>query len=297
MMTEKVILDCDCSFDIPGCDVDDGLTIMYLLGAPTIDLVVVTLSQGNSDWAVVLGATRRLKDRLHLPFNYYFAPDTGEQPQLAASDFLVQTVNAHPHEITLLGTGGLTNIKRALVIDPLFLNKVKRVVLMGGNCFPLVINGHQVGELNFKIDPAAAQLIFASGVPLIIMNGHMTMETLFSRDFSQRLAAKLQATLPADRYQYFATAINDWMKLQEHDLDLPGFCNWDITTAVYLEHPEYFTSEQVYLASDQSAIAEAGRITLVDHSSRMITMPAHIKDFAAFNDLVYRRLLAGLQQD
>lgn len=105
-MTEKVILDCDCSFDIPGCDVDDGLTIMYLLGAPTIDLVGVTLSQGNSDWAGVLGATRRLKDRLHLPFNYYFAPDTGEQPQLAASDFLVQTVNAHPPRNYLTGDRG-----------------------------------------------------------------------------------------------------------------------------------------------------------------------------------------------
>ena len=297
MMKEKVILDCDCSFDIPGCVVDDGLTIMYLLGAPMIDLLGVTLSQGNSDWAGVLGSARRLKDRLHLPFDYYFAPDTGEQPQLAASDFLVQTVNTHPHEITLLGTGGLTNIKRALAIDPLFLNKVKRVVLMGGNCFPLVINGHQVGELNFKIDPAAARLVFASSVPLVIMNGHMTTEALFSRDFSQRLAAELQTTLPADCYQYFTTAIDEWMDLQERDLDLPGFCNWDVTTAVYLEHPEYFTPERVYLAADQSAIAEAGRINLVDHSPRMITMPAHIKDLAAFNDLVYRRLLAGLQQD
>lgn len=291
---EKVILDCDCTFDLPGCDVDDGLTIMYLLGAPQIDLLGVTLDHGNSDWAGVLASTRRLQQRLNLPFEYYFAADTGEQPQLAASDFLVQTVNAHPHEITLLGTGGLTNVKRAIAKDPLFLNKVKRVVLMGGNCFPLVINGHEVGELNFSIDPDAAQLIFASSVPLVIMNGHMTTEALFSRDFNRRLDTALQAQLTADQYEYYTKAIDDWITLQNHDLDLDGFCNWDITTAVYLEHPEFFTEEQVALTAKQPLLASAGRLNFDNRAHRLAAMPAHIKDISSFNQLVYQRLLAGL---
>ncbi|HJA22575.1 nucleoside hydrolase [Limosilactobacillus panis] len=294
-MSEKVILDCDCTFDLPGCDVDDGLTIIYLLGSTNIDLLGVTLDHGNSDWAGVLAATRRLKEHLCLPFNYYFAPDTGEEPDEAARDFLVRMVNTYPHEITLLGTGGLTNIKRAVATDPLFLNKVKRVVLMGGNCFPLVINGHEVGELNFSIDPAATQLILASSVPLVIMNGHMTTEALFSQHFNQQLTTHLQEQLPTDQYRYFTTAINEWIAVQQRDLGLDGFCNWDITTAVYLEQPELFTAERVFLAANQPALASVGRLQLVDYSSRLVTMPAHIKDPLAFNNLIYRRLLAGLQ--
>lgn len=28
----KIIHDCDCTFGINGCDVDDGLALLYLLG-------------------------------------------------------------------------------------------------------------------------------------------------------------------------------------------------------------------------------------------------------------------------
>lgn len=290
---QKVILDCDCTFDVPGCDVDDGLTIMYLLGSPVIDLLGVTLGHGNSDWAGVLAATRRLKERLALPFNYYYEADTGESPQLAASDFLVEMVNKYPHEVTLLGTGGLTNVKRALQRDPLFLSKVKQVVLMGGNCFPLVINGHAVGELNFSIDSAATNLIFNSAVPLTIMNGHMTAEALFTQQFKQQLYAALISHLAAEKYKYFTTAIDEWIAVQHRDLDLAGFCNWDVTTAAFIEAPNLFTTEHVFLDPNQSELAK-GRIKTANYSARLVKMPAHITDQAAFNKLVYQRIVTGL---
>ena len=33
----KIIHDCDCTFGINGCDVDDGLALLYLLGDPEDD--------------------------------------------------------------------------------------------------------------------------------------------------------------------------------------------------------------------------------------------------------------------
>ena len=34
-----VILDCDNTMGVPGCDVDDGLTLRYLLGCPEVELL------------------------------------------------------------------------------------------------------------------------------------------------------------------------------------------------------------------------------------------------------------------
>ena len=40
----KIIHDCDCTFGINGCDVDDGLALLYLLGDPEAEVLGVTNS-------------------------------------------------------------------------------------------------------------------------------------------------------------------------------------------------------------------------------------------------------------
>lgn len=35
----KIIHDCDCTFGINGCDVDDGLALLYLLGDPEAEVL------------------------------------------------------------------------------------------------------------------------------------------------------------------------------------------------------------------------------------------------------------------
>ena len=44
----KIIHDCDCTFGINGCDVDDGLALLYLLGDPEVQVLGVTTTYGNS---------------------------------------------------------------------------------------------------------------------------------------------------------------------------------------------------------------------------------------------------------
>ena len=58
-----VILDCDNTMGIPGCDVDDGLALLYLLGSPEVRLLGVTCSYGNSTQEAVCRSTTALLSR------------------------------------------------------------------------------------------------------------------------------------------------------------------------------------------------------------------------------------------
>ena len=83
----KVIFDCDNTFGLADHDVDDGLTLLYLLGAPTIDLLGVTLTYGNGSLEEVEKMTKELQQRLTLSFDYYSANQ---------AEYLVKQVNLYP---------------------------------------------------------------------------------------------------------------------------------------------------------------------------------------------------------
>ena len=55
-----VILDCDNTMGVPGCDVDDGLALLYLLGCPEVELLGITCSYGNNTQQTVYDNTLRL---------------------------------------------------------------------------------------------------------------------------------------------------------------------------------------------------------------------------------------------
>ena len=46
----KIIHDCDCTFGINGCDVDDGLALLYLLGDSEAEVLGVTTLMGTIRW-------------------------------------------------------------------------------------------------------------------------------------------------------------------------------------------------------------------------------------------------------
>lgn len=80
-------------------------------------------------------------------------PDGNED----AVDFLVDTVNKYPGEITIVAIGPLTNIARAILKDPTFPSKVSTIVYMGG-AFYVQGNSSAAGEFNWWADADAAKI-------------------------------------------------------------------------------------------------------------------------------------------
>lgn len=177
----KIIFDCDNTFGLENHDVDDGLTLFYLLGAAEMDLLGVTLTYGNGTLEEVVQMTKALQEKVGIHFNCHSKNQ---------ADFLVEMINKYPHEVTILATGALTNILEASMIDPEFFMKVQEIVLMGGTTEPLVVNQRPVSELNFSCDAAAAKKVLLSQAKITIMNGHMTAQAFFSKkDLSKFIKA------------------------------------------------------------------------------------------------------------
>lgn len=87
-----------------------------------------------------------------------------------AVDALLRIINEYAGEITLVTLGPLTNVAAALIRSPELAQKVKQCYVMGGNA-NTIGNITPAAEYNIWCDPEAAQIVFHSGMP-IVMIGH-----------------------------------------------------------------------------------------------------------------------------
>ncbi len=199
----KIIIDTD-----PGQD--DAVAILLALASPEeIDLLGITCVAGNvplelternartvcelagrPDVKVFAGCDRPLNrplvtaehvhgktglDGIDLP-----VPRMALQPGHGV-DFIIDTLRAEPAGcVTLVPIGPLTNIATAFLRAPDIVEKVQAVVLMGGAYFE-VGNITPAAEFNIYVDPEAAQVVFNSGVELVVMPLDVTHKALTTR--------------------------------------------------------------------------------------------------------------------
>jgi inosine-uridine nucleoside N-ribohydrolase len=181
---QLVILDTDI-----GDDIDDAFALALILRSPELHLLGIQTAFGDTELRA------RLVDR------YLSAVGRTDIPVLAgvpgksthfsqaayalqspprrhddAVPFLLSQIRQHPGQITLIAIGPLFNIQAAIAQDPATFRQLKRVVIMGGSIYRGYDN-HKTGnvqtppspEWNILCDPAGAQALFASGVPVYVM--------------------------------------------------------------------------------------------------------------------------------
>jgi purine nucleosidase len=111
-------------------------------------------------------------------------PDLPE-PKMAlrkghAVDFIVETLMREERgTITLCALGPLTNIALALIREPRIAPRVKELVMMGGGFFEGG-NITPAAEFNIHVDPHAADIVFRSGIPIVMMPLDVTHKALTS---------------------------------------------------------------------------------------------------------------------
>ncbi|MCE8511218.1 nucleoside hydrolase [Ruegeria pomeroyi] len=98
-----------------------------------------------------------------------------------AVDFIIDTLRAHaPGTVTLCPLGPLTNIATALTRAPDIVTRVQEIVLMGGAYFE-VGNITPAAEFNIYVDPEAADIVFKSGAPIVVMPLDVTHKALVTK--------------------------------------------------------------------------------------------------------------------
>ncbi len=98
-----------------------------------------------------------------------------------AVDFIIESLREHPPGmITLCPLGPLTNIATALQKAPDIAKRVARIVLMGGGYFEGG-NITPTAEFNIYVDPQAADIVFKSGIPIVVMPLDVTHKALVTK--------------------------------------------------------------------------------------------------------------------
>ncbi|KQT54085.1 nucleoside hydrolase [Aureimonas sp. Leaf454] len=191
MAARKVIFDTD-----PGQD--DAVALLAALGSPDeIEVLGISVVAGNvplhhtvnnalrlvelagrPDIPVFAGAdrpfTRRLETAEHVHGSTGLdGPDLPAASAEARSghsvDFIIDIVRSSPEgTISILALGPLTNVALALLKAPDIATRLEAIVLMGGAYFE-VGNITPTAEFNIYVDPEAAKIVFASGVPLTVL--------------------------------------------------------------------------------------------------------------------------------
>ena len=237
----KVILDTDI-----GTDVDDALALAALMGSKEVDLIGITTVYGdvrlrsaiamhlcslvNREIPTFAGEGKTISGRevwVSGSEGKNYENLTSFTPQItSAVDFLVNAVVSQPKSIDVIAIGPLTNIARAIQTNLDFVEKVKRVWIMGGDFTQSKV------EHNFKCDIDAARIVLESNVPISILDLPSSQKTIIRMEEIEQIrnAPALGALL--------YTEIMSWIQPRNQDWTIPH----DPIAALTLLAPEFFES-------------------------------------------------------
>lgn len=241
---KRIIVDFDNTMGVEGCDVDDGLALLYLLGSPELAQVeALCTTYGNSDIETVNAATDRLLAALRtagvsIPVHHGAASAHAETESDAAR-FLAQAAASEPGTLHVLATGSLTNLRHAAELDPAFFRNVASITVMGGITESLFINGKIMNELNLSCDPAATRAVIEAPCPVTIATSHHCLPAFFRiADFEEHFG----------RDSWLFRTCRYWFDDMDRRYAWGGFTCWDVVAAAALVHPELFEDERYPIA-------------------------------------------------
>lgn len=276
----KIIIDTD-----PGQD--DAAAIMLALGSPgEIEVLGITAVAGNvplaltsrnarivcdfsgrTDVKVFAGCDRPLKrplvtaEHVHgasgLDGPELFDPVTPLQAQHGV-DFIIETLRSEPSgTVTLCPLGSLTNIATAFQKAPDIVARVQEIVLMGGAYFE-VGNITPAAEFNIYVDPEAAEIVFKSGIRIVMIPLDLTHKVL---TYKRRVAKIRDIGTPA------AVALADMLAFFER-FDIVKYGSdggplHDPNVIAYLIRPELYKGRECNVEIELNSELTLG-MTVVD---------------------------------
>jgi inosine-uridine nucleoside N-ribohydrolase len=223
-MTTSVLIDCD-----PGHD--DAIALLLALASPELEVLGITTVAGNQ--TLEKTTTNALKilefmGRTEIPIAAGAARPLVREPYVAAHvhgetgmdgpDLPDPATRIEPG-VVLIPTGPLTNVGLLLARYPDVVERLERIVLMGG----AIAEGNvtPAAEFNIWADPEAAARVFTSGIDVTMVGLDVTHKALFRPADSERLAATGRTgTLVAELFAFYQRFHSDqygWDGSPVHD--------------------------------------------------------------------------------
>jgi purine nucleosidase len=144
---------------------------------------------GVHEISIAQGSTRPLRGDFHYGYDFHGTDGLGVQlPEpknslhpVRAPSYIVDLVAAFPDEVTLIALGPLTNIAKALIVEPQLADWLQEIVIMGG---ALEIPGNVTPHAEFNIfdDPDAAKIVLSSGAHITLVGLDVCEQITVMRD-------------------------------------------------------------------------------------------------------------------
>lgn len=268
----KIILDCD-----PGHD--DAVAITLAAKSPKIDLLGITVVAGNQtlentqrnalnvvqclgvDVPVYAGCGQPMIREKMTAGDIHgetgldgpvFEPLTRKLEDEHAVNFIIRTLMESDGDITMVTTGPMTNLGMAMRMEPRIIEKIKRIVLMGG----AYTNGNvtPAAEFNIIADADAAYVCFTSGRPITMIGLDVTRQALCYPSIVERMGK-----IGNKASKLFVDLMGHFCRTQKEVFGWEGGPLHDPITIAYLIDPTVITTKPMNAQIDIRSTQSYGR--------------------------------------
>ncbi len=251
--------------------IDDAVAIVLALSSEKLDVRGITVVAGNqtlektlyntlsvvdylnkSDVPVAKGADRPLVKSQIIAENTHGESGLGnaklpvpkiKENDLDAVSFLRKTLEESDEKITLVPVGPLTNIALLFLAYPHVKDKIERIVMMGGGAFEG--NANAVTEFNIIVDPEAANIVFNSGVEIVMCGLDVTMKAYATKEDIKKIADT--NTIAGT---FCAAAFEHYYEMYTKNSYLNGCAVHDAVAISYLINPSLIKTERANMKVD-----------------------------------------------
>ncbi len=279
IMRCPIIIDCD-----PGHD--DALALLLAGASEELELLGVTVVAGNQTIdktlynalrvltlaglrpPVAAGAETSLSGPItpsdlmgETGLDGAVLPEPGFEPEdMTAVELLAKLLRESETPVTLVPIGPLTNIAVLLTGWPSLRSKIKQIVLMGGGTFG---NITPAAEFNILTDPVAGDVVFRSGIPIVMLGLDVTYKALI---FDEEVEQIRNLGNPV------SIAVAEMMTFYTRQSVRCGYTTegahlYDPCTIAWLLDPTLFSGRKAHVTVETSGVQSHG-MTVVDFDGK-----------------------------
>lgn len=158
---------------------------------------------------------------------------------MTAVELMAKVLQESDEPVTLVPTGPLTNVAALLLAHPELKAKIKQISLMGGGV--QYGNWTPAAEFNILVDPEAADIVFSSGIPILMAGLDVTEKAMiFPEDFERIRAANNPV----------AKVVAEWLEFFykfHRSMGYEGAPVHDAVAVAALIHPEIMEMKDLYV--------------------------------------------------
>ncbi len=275
-----VIIDCD-----PGCD--DAIALLLAFASDRMDIKGVMVSAGNVNINNTTENARKLvgafKPELKIAkgcekplfktivtapevhgesgLGSVRLPETDKKLEgITAIELIAEILKESEEKINIVITGPMTNIAVFLMVYPELKSKIEKFIIMGGSS----IGGNVTpsAEFNIYVDAEAADIVFKSGVDIVLCPLDVTMKAFVTEKELGEIR-NIGGLASEVAYGAIKTSLDFYKEFyQKSEVPMHDPC-----TIAYLLNSELFRGERVFLGTELKGEFTYGE-TIIDYRNK-----------------------------